>query len=168
MQKGQLFSLDFLVSLIVVMLAIGLVFQFSELQTYDLKDKMLFDETKRVAETASNMLVGNPAILCKLVEEGTANQISYLSNCIDSSNPSALTKNNLGIPAAYNCNADGITITDCSSIPTSAAKNSYSVKRTILLHSGNLSKKDYDNCINLPSGTCTAFTEKEVTLTIWK
>jgi len=128
MQRGQVFSLDFLISLIAVMAAIGLMIHAVELNTYALKEERQQAELKAVAETAGNMLVSNPAIVCYLVD-GSGNVLGSLNNCLSmvdtSTVPPArweaggpiekglwraragrvkiLTKEDLGIPNDYGC-----------------------------------------------------------------
>ena len=160
MEKGQIFSLDFLISLVAVILAIGLIIQFSELNVYNKKDNQLFDETKRVAETAGNLLVGNPDIACKL-KTAAGSTISNLSNCVV---VSAISKNSLGIPSGYSCKISGITVGDCPASSVPSGENFYSVSRKVVL-GGTVSKKDFDNCINTP--TC-ALPERDVVITVWK
>ncbi len=83
MKKGQLVSLDFIMSLVLVVLAIGLVMQLSEIENYNFKDKQLKDETQITGKTASVLMVNNPRIICELVDIRDKNKIiSYASNCI--------------------------------------------------------------------------------------
>lgn len=167
MKKGQILSLDFLVATAMAILAIGLVFQFSELQVYDVKDRQLFSETKRVAETAGNLLVGNPLITCKLRDNANTKTISYLPNCVNISAAGGITKERLGIPSTFKCFVSGLTATGCEATPPnpSAVKNFYSVKRKIATSAGDLSKSVYDNCIK--SG-CINLAPVDVTITAWK
>jgi len=82
-KKGQVFSLDFMISLIIIILGLGLVIQFAEVKSYDIKDEELFNELKRVGETAGNLIVSNPNTICELVDE-SGKKIGYLNNCLTS------------------------------------------------------------------------------------
>lgn len=89
-KKGQIISLDFLISLIAVTLAIGLLIQFSELKTYNEKEEMGWMELKQVAETASDLLVSAPEITCDLLDESD-NYLGNLNNCLVMSDNGNLT-----------------------------------------------------------------------------
>ena len=67
-KNGQIFSLDFIISVILAVLAIGLILNFSELTVQNMKENEIFEELQIVGETASDLLVSNPDIVCKLVE----------------------------------------------------------------------------------------------------
>ncbi len=129
MQKGQIFSLDFLISLVAVMAAIGLMIQAIEVNAYYQKEERQFNELKTVAETAGDMLVGNPEIVCELVD-GSDDYLAPLNNCLTKvdftmippgqwpprpgnrgwwnapgrqKNAKFLEKERLGIPSDYSC-----------------------------------------------------------------
>jgi len=83
MKKGQIISLDFIMSLILIVLAIGMVMQLSEIENYNFKDKELQDNTQIIGKTAANNLVNSPKIVCELVDVRDENIIlSYISNCL--------------------------------------------------------------------------------------
>ncbi len=144
MKKGQLISLDFIMSLILVVLAIGLVMQLSEIENYNFKDKELRDETRIMGKTASVLLVNSPKIVCEMVDYRDENKvISYISNCIPEwavaeadcgGNPSAcktwdkyganhrsfkpILKEFLGLPENYSCY---LKVTRGKSVPGDAS-----------------------------------------------
>jgi hypothetical protein len=83
MNKGQLISLDFIMSLILVVIAIGITMQLSEIENYNFKDKQLKDETQIRGKTAAALLVNSPRTTCELVDYRDENKIiSYISNCL--------------------------------------------------------------------------------------
>jgi len=83
MKKGQLISLDFLISIILVVLSIGLIMQLSEVENYNFKDKTLRDETYIRGKTAASLLVNSPETTCELVDIRDKNKIiSPISNCL--------------------------------------------------------------------------------------
>jgi hypothetical protein len=83
MKKGQLISLDFIMSLVLIVAAMGLVMQLSEIENYNFKDKELKDETQIIGKTAAELLVNSPRIVCELTDVRDENKVlSYLSNCI--------------------------------------------------------------------------------------
>src|SRR3989338_2805353 len=89
-KNGQIFSLDFIISVILADLAIGLILNFSELTVQNMKENEIFEELQIVGETASDLLVSNPDIVCKLVENdnGTPDDpdddvsILFMQNCV--------------------------------------------------------------------------------------
>ncbi len=83
MKKGQIISLDFIISLVLIVMAIGLVLQLSEIENYNFKDKKLKDDVQIMGKTASNLLVNSPKTVCELVDARDQNKIiSYISNCL--------------------------------------------------------------------------------------
>jgi len=93
MKKGQMFSLDFLISLIAITAAVGLLIQTVEINTYNLKEESQFNEIKAIAETAGNLLVSNPDVICMLVDDtetaggGNVDALGYIPNCLSKMNP---------------------------------------------------------------------------------
>jgi len=83
MKKGQIISLDFIMSLVLLVLAVGLVLQLSEIENYNFKDKELKDDTQIMGKTAANNLVNSPKLVCELVDFRDQNTVlSYMSNCL--------------------------------------------------------------------------------------
>ena len=78
MEKGQMFSVDFLVSLIAVVAAVGLILQAVEVNTYAQKEERLFNELKMAAETAADLIVLGQDTACQ-DSAGTRNY----ANCVD-------------------------------------------------------------------------------------
>ena len=74
MQKGQIFSLDFLISLVAVTAAIGLMIQAVELNTYNQREERAYNELESVAETTANLIVAGNKTTCT---------DQHLMNCID-------------------------------------------------------------------------------------
>jgi len=107
MQRGQVFTLDFLISLIAATLAVGLLIQAVELRTYSQKESQLGKDLERVAENAGNMLVASNGITCELQSTGGAH-IDYMNNCVDTAK---IDETNawelLGIPLGYGFNVSG-------------------------------------------------------------
>ena len=182
-KSGQMVSIDFLISIIAVTLAIGLLIQFTETKTYNEKEELEWLELKQVAETASELLVNNPNIVCELVDE-SGNHIQYLSNCIPKRNPNPdrITKEDMGIPAGYECWIDKDDLKlhthnsqGCSRQPPGAdIENVYSVTRKVIFYnksnSQQVSKETLHICMGEITGDCAAegLEEDEFTLKVWK
>lgn len=96
MKKGQIFSLDFLISLIALTAAIGLMIQAIEVNTYYEKEKNAFDEMKLVAETAADLLIASNETTCVDLAG------NHLMNCIDNTvDPLDLADTDRLIPNKY-------------------------------------------------------------------
>jgi len=141
MQRGQFFSLDFLISLILLFLAIGILFRASELSLYDQKDERLFAELKNVSENAGNMLVANPNINCLLEKIEIK-----LMNCIDTFTTSTFTADQsreaLGIEQKYGFEIIGIAMQGEGTLDEK--KDFTETTRLVLVHDeAILTKGDY-------------------------
>lgn len=78
MEKGQIFSLDFLISMAVMMAAIGLVIQTAEVNTYNAKETRVQGELRNVAEITADLIVASNETTCADGRGG------HLMNCVDS------------------------------------------------------------------------------------
>lgn len=127
-RKGQLISMDFIVSLVIVVLGLGILVQSMELNSYYAKDDQIRDELKKVGDTAAVLLVSNPEHICELADdrdiEKTLGHINYCltkygcitaggsGNCPPGQTKKALRegkfhyfvdRNTLGLPRNYDC-----------------------------------------------------------------
>ncbi len=196
-KKGQIFSLDFLLSIILVVLALGLILNFMELHEYNMKEEELRIGLNAVGETAADLLVSGPDIVCELVDtynESTGKyyninnpnvkRIGYLANCIPKINAVAfrITKEDLAIPGGYKCKIDNAAIragelqTGCGDALQPDVDNIYSAKRIIVLYSGTgspadkkkIAKKDLEECMKSGEGAGCPLKQSEITLWVWK
>lgn len=79
MKKGQLFSLDFLISLVAVMAAIGLLIQTVEFNQYNQQEERINRELKYVSETFADLLVTSNETTC---EDSASLTQEHLMGCI--------------------------------------------------------------------------------------
>ncbi len=141
-RKAQIFSLDFLFSLAIMVLVIGFILMFLDLSLAAQKDEMIWTELKETGNTASNLLVGNPKITCDLVDV-SGDKIMEMPNCVNKS--ASFSRTDLGIPSAsegYQCR---ITIGSwvapaCNTSPPSSASNIYSTQRIVISSNGDVRK----------------------------
>jgi len=169
--KGQVFSLDLIIAMTVLVLGIGLLIQFSETRIYEQKENMLWKELESKGQTASALLVSNPEIICSLVdEEVPANTIGHMENCINTSLgiDGRITKENLGLPSEYefDISGNGISVSSASS---ANAKNVFSETREVFLYagfigSGVVTKTELEGCMS--GGACVS--PEEITISIWR
>lgn len=80
MERGQIFSLDFLISMVLITAAIGLLIQATEFNTYSMKEERMYNEMRNVARIAANLIVSSNETTC---EDG---EVGHLMNCVDSVN----------------------------------------------------------------------------------
>jgi hypothetical protein len=176
--KGQLFSLDLIIAVALVILALGLLYRQAELFQYFQKDDTMQAELYRIGLNASNQLVSNPSIACPL--SGSGPTLDYLPNCLPK-NQSLLNKAskiNLGIPGNFDCYISTVShaigqYTGCKNLPPSNAKNVFSIERQVVFMNGassaSISKKELDDCIKSTAAfPCTALEKDTLTLQVWK
>ena len=105
MERGQIFSLDFIISMVAVIAAIGLMIQMVEVNVYSQKDARADEEMKMVAERAADLLVAgykyNPSRSTACEEGGI-----YLMNCVKNNIPPEFT--NRLIPDKYGYEITGL------------------------------------------------------------
>ena len=78
MERGQIFSLDFLISMVVITAAVALLIQATEFNTYNMKEERTYNEMRNVARIASNMIIASNETTC---DDGAG---GHLMNCVDS------------------------------------------------------------------------------------
>lgn len=188
--RGQVFSLDLLVSAAVVVLAIGLLLNFYELSTHAQKESEINFEMRGIAERAGDLLVANPDITCKLVNsDGTL--IMNLPNClVANDNAKRIGKNELGIGSGsgLNCNLSGALVGEsgagkvlvlagangCNDPIDDGADNIIALKRTVVVMSTTGPNKDEikkQEFLMCSEGSCPAgitMTETDIVLRVWK
>ena len=135
--KGQIANLDLFIAILVFTIAIAYLLQAAELQQENGLATITTSEAQIIAENASALLVGNPDIECKLVDDDykTRGEIAYLLNTI---NPEiTVSKTDLGIPSEYKCRVEGIDVSGCKDIPA-FYDNVYSITRQIKIPNSSL------------------------------
>jgi len=132
MKKGQMFSLDFLISLVALTAAIGLLIQAVEINTYTQKEEREFTEMKAVAETAANLIVAGNDTTCY----DPPTKMRFM-NCVDDSVPGFKSITDFLDRAGYeySITADDGMGNPISLKPVAIAKQDfYEVKRQIRIN----------------------------------
>ena len=159
MEKGQMFSLDLLLSLVLVFLAVGLLFRGMEFAAYSGADERGFADIKRVAETTGNMVVGFPGINCLL-----ENTNIRLVNCVDGVSLGTLTlataREELAIPDEYDFSISE-PINGFSIGGDPGEKDFFEVKRSVIVHAGPVSKTEFNS-------TFRTSIPVEVSIRVWR
>lgn len=94
MFKGQIFSMDFLISMTIIILGIGVVFGLTEINFYNNQQQQVFNKMKQKTETAMIILANSPEFDCNI---GTV-ELAYSldANKLQNYSPAEL-KNRLGL-----------------------------------------------------------------------
>lgn len=154
-ENGQIFSIDFLLSVVLVMLALALVFQYMELKAYSEKDVEMFEDVKEKALLASDLLTGSNELNCKL-DGGNI----VLPNCIGNVQ---ITADEIGITERFGCFVQGLKVEGCETDNSSEAKAYFTVERKIL--QGENVENEIWNCMR---GLECGLKEKNVKIKIWR
>jgi len=160
-RNGQLLSLDAILSLVLLMLALGYAFRVAEANFYALKQDELIYETKAVGSAAAELLVTSEETTCE-VTTNTGNNF-YITNCIDTSKLTNLNQklllndNNFGVRVEWSTGNAG------DALP-SDDRTIYSEKRVVMLRSGSIGKDELEQCFN-GAGGCPRDT---ITIYVWR
>jgi uncharacterized protein (UPF0333 family) len=167
--KGQLFSLDFVLSVIAVVVAIGLALQAYELSAYDSKESLLSQEMYFTAVNAAERLTASPAIACGVTDTSGNLIPGYtLVNCIDSTKvQGTITKAFLGIPSYFDCEITGLNVQECkpSASVISSERNIKTIQRFVYVSLGPVSKKALNDCLN-NNPSCIFNTKRTITVKV--
>ncbi|GEM_PF-1979153 len=193
-KKGQIFSLDFAISLILLFLAIGIALNFFELYATKAKEESLKNEIENVGEGSIRLLLSSQEIACRLIKNDAnpAAVIDTLSNCIEDIS-GRLTKARLGITSEFDCSIridpvsanlidqanienldpmDPSIRTGCiATDPTMQLQGKtevFSATRKIVVNTGNenVTKEELENCIQ-GTGACDLF-DANLTFVVWR
>ena len=162
-QKAQMFSLDAVLSLILVMLALGLIFAIQDTSAYNLKEQQVFAELQSVGRGVSTFLVASPDLTCEL-KDAQGRTLYSLTHCLDSGKQ--ITAQALGLPAGFDFKIEGLTNPIGSNVP-STADFVYSETRTMVVHAGSITKAQLEACKTGQAG-CALGQPKAVVLKVWR
>ncbi len=176
-KNGQVFSLDVLISIVLIIVALGVAMRFFEIKEYETKELMEQSELERIGNTASELLVNNPDLVCELTDVRDGTILNYLSNCLNKNQN--ISKSNLAIPANYDCRIEfsfgnpitkQVAIGECQTIVQPAIKNVFAANREIVVtDSKQVPKNEFNNCTDSdPATNCIVFTAGTATLKVWK
>lgn len=165
-RKGQVFSLDFVLSLVVVIVLLALLFQVFEVTAYEAKQQQVQKELMVVGELASERLVTDESIACRLVDDNNIALPGYeLVNCINTARLSTLNKGLIGIPNDFNCHVDGLSLTGCTDgVPPTQVRDVFEIERRVILSATDFNKTVFNNCVD---GLACPLTDTNITLRVW-
>ncbi len=167
MKKGQIISLDFIFSIVLVILALGLLVRISEANNYRMKQEELFNELQRIGRTASVVLTDSEEFTCE-VQDLSGTMLYNAINCLDltklnSKLSGVNAKANLLIPAEFEFKAT-IGANTWQSAPLNEANTPfyYSEERKIITHNGAMTKAEMENCFK------NGCSEEKLKIWVWR
>lgn len=170
-QKGQIFSLDFLLAMGMVVLAIGLMLNFYELNANYAKEERVKSEITAIAINATEVLLSNEK--CDLqggVGSNKFNNQGYeVFGCAKiTKNAPPINKDEIMIPEGYSCRAeiDGdLANGDCISDYTGVSEVVI-LDRTFMYTNNILKKDEYEECID--GAPSCQLNERTLRLAVWR
>ena len=91
-QRGQIFSIDLILAMILVILAIGLLFNAANLRAFEAKEDAMSGEVREKAEAAAIALTNGGATSCSVGSSALAYSIDMAKINAYAANPEALKK----------------------------------------------------------------------------
>jgi len=191
-EKGQVFTVDFIISISIVMLALGIGLQLNELNFYASNEDESYARLESIGRVASDLLVMHPKLNCPVVSITDDSNIDHLPNtwCVTKVKAEfqsdltvePITERDLGIPGKYRCRLeidpdtytiettlDLGTVDFCrDSLPLLEDTNyMFTSDRIILLANDNdVKESEVWNC-RIGGGGCV-FSKAVLTLHVWR
>ena len=143
-KKGQIFSLDFLLSLSIIIVLLGILLNSYELGRFSMQEGLSQKYLYLLAYSASQRLVSADEMLCNILDENGNNIPGFkLTNCL---NPSrTISKQQLGIPSSVKCKISGINVQGCNDTIDDKDKR-ITITRKVFL-ANDISKKELYECM---------------------
>lgn len=171
-QNGQLFSLDFLLAMGLVVLLLGTVISIGQRQAFEIHEASRRNELAQTGQHAVIALVTNPKTTCTLFANGTGTALeTNVNNCLDwgkITGPTGLSipdlAKEIGLPANYSffIKTETQTIgTDPLDIPPAIFSQDFNA----IISNGTVSKKELYRCIKKQGCTISS---QAVSFKAWK
>lgn len=165
--KAQLFSLDLVISMILIVLVIGVLVHSFELRSYDLREKSNLAELGAVSSQASSLIFESSPFACTFLYDGAS---FIMPNCLDTS--ASFNKVDLGL-SDFKCNISvpiSVSIsTDCTDLipdyQDASITNFLTIERNVVFTSGDVSYSEFYDCRKNQS---CVLEEGSFILRVWK
>lgn len=180
-KKGQLFSIDFLVAMGLVVLVLGVTISAYETAAIEEKETKVQNELNAIAANAGNLILElnkcgmnepDPADTTRTVKSTAYMVYGCYNTGAAGTNFNSTKKEQLMIPVGFGCsvtwrNSAGQSFThaECGNTIDSAVADVASLQRTFLGRADPITKKDYDKCIE---AGCTAYEQYTMNIKVWK
>ncbi len=158
--RAQIFSLDFMVSFTVAVLALAVAVQAIELNNHANQDAFDHWELGERTRASAQSLVSNEAWTCAL-ELGGGKTVG-LDNCIDGGKK--VGKEGLGLDAEFGCEVRGLKVDGCEAAPDKAG-NVEAVKRVVVFGHA-MSAQEFADCRS--GKACALSAPAEVEVRVWR
>ena len=166
MQRGQIFSLDFLIAMGLAMLAMGMLLNYYETTANAEKEQRLQNEFVSVATNASALMLESSRCTTNFSAKGYK-----VYGCAEPGGFANMSKPALMVPSIFHCNISwsaevvNSTNVECNETLPTDSTSIASVERKFLAPISGLTKADYQKCIK---GPCNAYDEYTLTVKVWK
>lgn len=177
MKKGQLLSLDLLLSLIIITASTGMLLHWTEEQSVLFKEKQSQAQALQVAELAANNLVADKRIVCESVDPISRAHLAFLNNCVPVMVGTIWAKRDLGMPSDFECMLEdhdpvgNNNITQCPDFSQSTLnglKNYYSVTRQVAYYHSTSREITSDELLKCKNGDpACVLAPGQLTLYVW-
>lgn len=163
---GQLASLDLLIMLLSLFLALGMISGFTELNFVSLKESSDRSALHSYAENAFTILTSNSPVSCKFEDQ------VIVPNClVDSGTPIVISNNDLHLPPSVTFSISGLNHVSGPGAFIDPSSSYIELQKSVLLvnfdpkGSPNLFEKRYSECVS-DSASCS-LSSQIVTLRVW-
>ena len=167
-KKGQLESIDIVLSLVLLMVALGYAYRVAEANYYAFKQDEILAELRVFGSSAAELLVTSEATTCKCtVLPGTGNDF-YITNCIDIQKIQGVANlaQALHLSDRFGVHVSIVNAGVEAGDPLPADnRQMYSERRVIMAHSGDITKSELEKCMN---GTSAACKRDVATIYVWR
>lgn len=180
-KNGQLLSLDFLLAIGLVILALGIVLKFSGMSAFEWQEQQEQTELENAGKTAVLLLLSNPQLTCEIKNVDGSLLGMHLNNCIDWSKP--FSQASLGLPNDWNYSIRNQTDyhfplirstqrVDVNGSPVDSPSALFAVDFNAMVSNGPVFKSTVYNCLKtkdwtgqpLPCG----FQKNMIGIKVWK
>ncbi|MEK6957441.1 MAG: hypothetical protein AABW99_00465 [archaeon] len=169
-EKGQIFSIDFVIAAALIVLAMGMLLNFYDYSSNEAKENSVQAELNAIALTASNLALENSPC----TPTGFETQGYSLEGCSNANTAiQGATKQDLMIPEGINCNvrssdpdgSNSLQMGQCSQ--AAGEQDVTSIQRNFVSPAGGtIDKTTYEKCVNGNPAICPA--KKVLQVAIWK
>ena len=164
-EKGQLATLDLLIMMLSLFLALGMVSGFSELNFVSLKESSDRAALYSHAQNGLSLLTTNSPVSCKFDDQ------SIVPNCIvDSGTPITITNTDLHLPPTIDFSISGLTNVSGPENMMPVNASYIELQKSVLLvnfnpkGAPNLFEQRYGDCV---SGSSCSLTSQVITFRVW-
>ena len=158
-EQGQIFSVDFLISVAVIVLALAVIVQALELSNHARQQDFNQRELSETARLASQLLVSNQAWTCEL---DLGREAMRLDNCLDSGKQ--INKDGLGLGEEFGCEVRGLGVQGCGQAPNNVL-DVVGLKRVVVFGS-RMSLEEFRACRQ--GRECGVTEPKEIEVRVWR